>query len=134
MNYWIFPCNIKKYDIINHFLSHDFIAWKKPYGAKIGDVVYIYLSAPYSCIRYKCTISEIDLSIDQMENYTYAIQTYAAVSPKYLLLKYEEIYNNPKLNVHSLKENGLSQLLKQVKVDEKLLQYIQTQIEIGGDN
>lgn len=53
---WIIPCNIKVYDVIEHFKSSKRIVWKNSFTIHPGDVAYLYLSAPFSEIRYKCLV------------------------------------------------------------------------------
>ncbi|WP_437790212.1 HNH endonuclease [Macrococcoides caseolyticum] len=63
MKYWIVPCNIKSFDLIGAFKSLKYIDWKQSKNLKsanVGDIVLIYVSAPYSCIKYVCRIMGIN--------------------------------------------------------------------------
>ena len=36
---WIIPCNVKVFDVVEHFKSSDTICWKRGAGEKNGDTV-----------------------------------------------------------------------------------------------
>lgn len=55
MKYWIIPCNVKDYDVIGAFNELSEIDWKQSRNMKSAmteDIVLIYLSRPYSCVKY----------------------------------------------------------------------------------
>ena len=58
---WIVPANPKYYDVINCFNDTDIIEWKQSSDIHIGDIVYIYVAAPYSAILYKCKALEVNI-------------------------------------------------------------------------
>lgn len=62
MNSWIFPSNPKMYDTLSAFRNLPFVYWtQKLKSIEVGDVVYIYLSAPVSRLVYKCQVEEKDI-------------------------------------------------------------------------
>ncbi len=57
------PANPKYYDIeaaINENPEHTFL-WKQSNHIAVGDIVYLYIAAPVSAIRYKCKAIEVDI-------------------------------------------------------------------------
>lgn len=58
---WLVPVNSKYYDIEKAFAESDTILWKQSNSVIVGDTVYLYLAAPYSCVRYKCEAVEVDI-------------------------------------------------------------------------
>ena len=58
---WIVPANPKYYDIVNCFCDKNEIIWKQSSEIHINDIVYIYVSAPYSKIMYKCIATEVNI-------------------------------------------------------------------------
>ncbi len=63
MKYWIIPCNVKAYDVKGAFEKLDVLDWKQSNNLKsamIGDIVLIYLSKPYSYIKYICEITDVN--------------------------------------------------------------------------
>ena len=59
---WIVPANPKYYDIVHCFDDNDVIIWKQSSNVHVGDIVYIYVAAPFSKIMYQCKV--IDVNID----------------------------------------------------------------------
>lgn len=60
---WIIPANSSFFDIEEYLDAHKRAVWKQSKGIQKGDILYIYLSAPYSCIMYQCLVIE-----DHVEN------------------------------------------------------------------
>lgn len=65
---WIIPANPKYYDIINCFKDRNIIEWKQSNNIKIGDIIYLYIAAPYSAILYKCEAIEINIPYEYKDN------------------------------------------------------------------
>ena len=55
---WIVPANPKYYDVINCFNHTDEIIWKQSSHIHVNDIVYIYVTSPYSKIMYQCKVLE----------------------------------------------------------------------------
>ncbi|MDR2742298.1 MAG: MmcQ/YjbR family DNA-binding protein [Treponema sp.] len=60
---WIVPVNPKYYDIEFAFTKseNDTIIWKQSNSIAVGDIVYLYVAAPVSAIRYKCKTVEVNI-------------------------------------------------------------------------
>lgn len=58
---WIVPANPKYYDIEAAFQEGKDILWKQSSKVRAGDVVYLYVAAPVSAVRYKCRVVETDI-------------------------------------------------------------------------
>ena len=58
---WIVPANPKYFDIVGAFEKDDIIIWKQSSNIRPGDIVYMYVAAPYSAILYKCEAVETDI-------------------------------------------------------------------------
>lgn len=58
---WIVPANPKYYDVINCFNDTNTILWKQSNNINVGDLVYLYVAAPYSSILYKCQVVEVNI-------------------------------------------------------------------------
>lgn len=61
---WIVPANPKYYDVEKGFEESDTISWKQSNNIEVGDIVYIYMGAPYSEIQYKCQAVEVNIPYD----------------------------------------------------------------------
>ncbi len=58
---WIVPANPRYYDVDAAFLRENVIFWKQSSDVHVGDTVYLYVAAPVSAVRYRCTAVEVDL-------------------------------------------------------------------------
>lgn len=125
MNYWIFPCNTKYFDIIEHFKTKNEVVFKRDGMIRKGDIAYIYLANPFKQIKFKCEVVEPKLTIDCLEEHQYAISS-SFYNKGYVKLKYLSEINSSDLNFNNLKDNGLGQVQRQSRLDGKLLTYIQS--------
>ena len=58
---WIVPANPKFFDLEKAFAENEIIMWKQSNNISVGDIVYLYVAAPYSAIRYKCEAVEVGI-------------------------------------------------------------------------
>ena len=59
---WLVPSNPKYYDVIRAFSEEEEILWKQGNdNIREGDIVYLYLGAPYSAVLYRCLVTETDI-------------------------------------------------------------------------
>nr|WP_314464406.1 MmcQ/YjbR family DNA-binding protein [uncultured Clostridium sp.] len=60
---WIIPVNPKYFDIEAAFTKseNDTIIWKQSNHITVGDIIYLYVAAPVSAIRYKCKAVEVNI-------------------------------------------------------------------------
>ena len=58
---WIIPANPEYYDVIHCFDKTDTVLWKQSSAIHPGDIVYMYVAAPYSAVLYKCMATETDI-------------------------------------------------------------------------
>ena len=58
---WIIPANPKYYDVVGAFETSDIVTWKQSSDIHVGDIIYMYVAAPYSSILYKCRAVEVDI-------------------------------------------------------------------------
>ena len=58
---WLVPANPKYYDVVSAFEKSDTILWKQSSGVIAGDIIYLYVAAPYSAILYRCVAVETDI-------------------------------------------------------------------------
>ena len=64
---WIVPANPKYFDLISAFEENDIIIWKQSSDVHVGDLVYMYVAAPYSALMYKCKAIEVDIPWDYQD-------------------------------------------------------------------
>lgn len=58
---WLIPANPKYYDVVGAFEHATVIDWKQSSDIHVGDLVYMYVAAPYSSILYKCRALEVGI-------------------------------------------------------------------------
>lgn len=60
-NVWLIPANPKYYDIMGAFDHHQEIIWKQSTNIHVGDIVFIYVTAPIKAVIYQCQVEEVDI-------------------------------------------------------------------------
>ena len=58
---WSIPANPKYYDVVGAFENSDIVTWKQSSDIHLGDIIYMYVAAPYSSIMYRCRAIEVDI-------------------------------------------------------------------------
>jgi len=65
---WIIPANPKYYDLDTVFQNKKAILWKQGSKIRVGDIAYIYITAPVSAVRYKCVVTETGIPYEYKDN------------------------------------------------------------------
>ncbi len=134
MNSWIFPCNPKMYDAFGAFRNLPFVYWtQRLKSIEVGDAVYIYLSAPFSRIIFKCVVVDKDIPFSQeiLNDKEYWRDGYTfddyPLTHKYIKLRPLEENHNERLNFWGLKSHGETSYLMGAKriQNEHYLSYIE---------
>lgn len=134
---WIIPCNIKYFDVRTHFQSTPFVVWKNAFTIRVGDTVYIYMGAPLSQIKYRCTVVSDKVDEITLIKNSYAIQgkpsnNYFSKKIKYIQIRKDYEYPDGMLTLPKLKEHGLGQIQIQARTDRNLQRYLnQVDNELG---
>lgn len=112
LNEWIIPANPKYFDVEKYLDNNKDLIWKQNKGIKSGDIVYIYLAEPYSCIMYKCIVLKDHIYSDYFgENNSFSFK----ILKKYKYGKY---------NYNILKENKCSFIRGPRRISKELSDYI----------
>ena len=103
---YVAPSNISMFDVRSYVEKNKTFVWhKQPKDVKKGDLVYIYLGAPYSQIMYKCVVTKTNLQI---------------YSNRDMELKLLKKYKNNEFPYSFLKQNGLGFIRAPRSIPEKL--------------
>ena len=126
---WIIPCNLKYFNIEEHFLKTETVMWKNSFTIKNDDIVYIYLSAPVSAIRYRCRVISDQVSDKEIKNNQYAVpqkesHNYYSKKTKFIIMQLEQEYPKGLLTLETLRKQGLGQVQIQARADRALSQYL----------
>lgn len=67
---WIIPANPRYYDIDRHIAESENgeFLWKQSKNMTVGNSVFIYITAPVSGIKYRCTVVETDIPLNVSED------------------------------------------------------------------
>lgn len=110
MNTWIIPANTKYYNVFKAYAAFKELDWRLRSTPEVGDIVYIYVARPYSCIKFKTEVVAINIpyedSIKDEEFYT----NKADASPNgsvYTRLALLEVYSHDKLDRDFLHAHGV---------------------------
>lgn len=121
--HWIIPCNVKYFDVVSHFKTHDTIVWRRVSAIAKGDIAYIYVSAPYSQILFKCLVISDNVDKSILEENQYAIREDRPRS-RYVQLKLLRKYTEGTLSLQLLKEKGVGQTQTQARTDRKVQAFL----------
>ena len=58
---WLIPANPHVYDVERDFAATGIILWHRRTDVHAGDIVYLYMGAPVSAVRYRCVVTATDL-------------------------------------------------------------------------
>ncbi len=61
---WIIPSNPNIFDVISYLNENETVTWHQSNNIHIGDIIYIYVGAPYSAIMYKCIVKDVGVPSD----------------------------------------------------------------------
>jgi len=115
-NEWVVPANPKYYDVVNCFNNTNHVIWKQSSSIKVGDIVYLYVGAPYSCIMFKCKAVKTNIPY----NYQDSNLTISMTMDLELL----ETYPHDKLTFKIISDYGLTSIRGPRRMPKKLLDYI----------
>lgn len=99
---WIIPANPKYFDVVSHInnSSDGIINWKQSSKVEIGDIIYLYLAVPYSCILYKFKAIEVDIP--------YVSKNKNIKMDKVMRIKLLKVYDRNKYSFDKLREYGVN--------------------------
>ena len=96
METWLIPASPMIFKYKEAFHEYGYIDWAQHNNYSLGDIVYLYISAPEKQIEYKCIIEKVDLTNSR-----------ATIKEKYWVDKsafHRALENNRYIRIHLLKE------------------------------
>lgn len=132
MSSWLLPCNAKFYDIEGVYKNLESVDWKQSVTkVEVGDIAYIYVSAPVGGIAYKCVVEAINKPTATIDDLKFRIDsTNYGNYGRYMQLKFIASYDTPKLSFEVLSQNGLKgRVMCQRCMDEELENYVENTIK-----
>ena len=129
MDTWIFISSMKRFKMREFLADYGFVEYLQKNKVEVGDVVYLYMTAPYKRIEYKLYVERTDIPIkDAFDDSTYSLVTPPIVhkpTDKCIRLKMMERVVAPRLNLACLYEHGLTGSMQTNKrANKELTEYI----------
>lgn len=127
---WLIPCNVKYFDICEHFRHQNKVVWKNISYVNKGDLVYIYLGYPHKEIRYKCKVVDDHVSDEILTSNEYARTRHPKskmyqIEEKYMELELIQELPVGSLTLDQLRANGLGQVQVQAPIKNGLREFIE---------
>lgn len=127
---WLISANPKMYDhslSFEHFRHVDWRQGKTKFN--IGDIIFIYSTAPIQKIMYKCRVTRIHLLFteirDDKEYWINIEEYYKSLNGYFMRLELISQVENPSLHLKLLLNNGLNVAPQgPQKMSSKLLEYV----------
>ena len=114
MSHWLYPANVKLYDVLGAF-SKPYAIWPISTRVSVNDIVYIYLSAPFKQVGFVCSVQEVDLPgaavVDETTPYFRKEPSKISASKLFMKLRIVsrvDIDSESPLSYRFLKMNGLN--------------------------
>lgn len=129
MKYWIVPSNTEKFNLDELLKDHDTVSWRSMNKFEVGDVVFIYTSAPVMRITYRMVVTKINVSKPDFDETPYWGEKYQRTKKgKYSRSIFQLVYaisENNDLTYKSLVAHGLRGGIQSNRtVSDSLLQHI----------
>lgn len=135
MTTWIFPYSKSKFRLDDLLSERNTIEWgQRKYKVEVGDIVYLYSSAPDKRITHKLIIEKINLEENECFNdkafETKEFDKNYKNGAKFFMMRLIKKKNSYKLTYSELKEHGLKSCMQgPIKIEGELLNYIDKQFE-----
>jgi len=134
MRTWIVPSNPAKFRLLDYLKTHDSVFWVQHVNFEPGDIIFIYVSAPYSSLMLKMVVEQTDMPYSSNINDSwYWINAIdferGRENNRYCKFKLIRFLDSNKLSLDSLISNGLKAAPQspQANIDERLLSFIAQQ-------
>ncbi len=115
--YWLVPANAKYYDMIHIFDDQDTTLWKQSVPMFEHDIVFLYVSSPYSSIFYECEVIETNLD--------YVFQDENIHMQKAMRLRLKKRYDIGKFTLEYLKKYGIKSVRGPRHVPKDLIKVLE---------
>ena len=138
MTYWLYPANTKYYDVLGA-MTENKTWWPMHTRVAVGDVVIIYLAAPYKQLAYLCEVLATNIDSGEVmphirqfltgkEKPAKASKPFMSLTPIHTI----PIDAQSPLGLSYLKQHGLSGMLmgaRKLDSNPELLTYILEEVK-----
>ncbi|MBP6880625.1 hypothetical protein KBC31_03290 [Candidatus Saccharibacteria bacterium] len=105
-NQWLISSNSSKYNINGAFAAYQTITWGLTIEVDVDDLIYIYVSAPESKIKYRCVVDRVNVPATEKIGTEFWLKP---IDPnrKLINIRLESLLDDDRLSLHSLIDGGL---------------------------
>jgi hypothetical protein len=116
MNYWIRAYNHKRFRVADFIRDYGFIDWEMRNRYEVGDVVFLYATAPESRLTFMLEVTRVGMDTKNTvdDSAYYIAQQYydqwlaSRGQRKYVRYEFLKSLDCPALTLELLREHGLS--------------------------
>ena len=109
---WIFIASLKQFRIHDFIRDFGFVEYLQKNKVQEGDIVYLYITAPYKRIEYKMVVEKTNISSHEaFDDRAYSLlnkTTTLLESDKVVRLKYVDRVQTSDLSYQKLREHGFA--------------------------
>ena len=130
MDNWIFISNPNRFRMADWLKSNQFIEFVQNNKVQVGDIIYLYSTAPIQKIEYKLIVDKINIPYEYgIDDSAYSLEPELRDRDKDKLLcrfKLIKKVDEPNLHLSKLREKGVkSSMQSPFKISGELLKYIE---------
>jgi len=115
------PCNVKNFDIVEHFKKNTTAYFKRNRALAVGDEVYIYVAKPYSEVMFKGVVIQTGIKPSDVDK----IYRVSCIEEKtFVLVELVKTFPEHTFTADELKKNGLGQVVNQQLIRGKIESFI----------
>lgn len=127
---WIFIASLKQFRIHDFIRDFGFVEYLQKNKVQEGDIVYLYITAPYKRVEYKMVVERANISShDAFDDRAYSLlnkPTTLLESDKVVRLKYVDRVQTNDLSYQKLREHGFAMTMQTNRLlNEETANYIE---------
>lgn len=127
---WIFIASLKHFRMHDFIRDYGFVEYLQKNKVQVGDIVYLYITAPYKRVEYKMIVERTDISSrEAFDDRAYSLlnkPTTLLESDKVVRLKYVDRVQTDDLCYCKLREHGFNLTMQtNRKLNEETAEYIE---------
>jgi len=127
---WIFIASLKQFRMHDFIREFGFVEYLQKNKVQEGDIVYLYITAPYKRVEYKMVVERANISShDAFDDRAYSLlnkPTTLLESDKVVRLKYVDRVQTNDLSYQKLREHGFAMTMQTNRLlNEETANYIE---------
>ncbi len=128
---WLFIANHNQFRIHDFIRDYGFVEYLQKNKVNVGDIVYLYITAPYKRVEYKMVVERMDIpSSETFDDRSYSLlnkPTTLLDSEKAVRLKYIDRVQTDELCYSKLKEHGFNMSVQTNRLlNDETTEYIES--------